>query len=205
MQDQDSFDGFRVPDPAQVAAAAAAAAAADLATQAMLSPLPGDRKRRRRGGGGGGGDDPSVSGLTGGGHGFMFSQADVESQQMVGYAEAGGVLRSSNRPMLNRRTESARLYVGVIENKHSTDVESMNRGCEFVRVFTLEVSHDLILFEGLLSMTLLRGLPGRAVSARRAEPQRRGRRGGGRGGGRGREAGRACQISLATPYGWHTF
>ena len=81
----DGFDGFRVPDPVQAAAAVAAGGAHDVASPARGGGRGGagggsSGVKRRRGGG------PTASGVTGGG-GMLLSQMDVESQQMVGYAD----------------------------------------------------------------------------------------------------------------------
>jgi len=46
---------------------------------------------------------------------------------------------------------------GVIENKHSTDVESTKVVCASVAAFVLKVSHAPSSVECLFSVTLLRG------------------------------------------------
>ena len=82
----DVLDGFHVPDPVQLAATAAAGGAHDVASPSRVGRGGGDvsgRKRRR-------GTDrrtASVVGAEGGGDGGLMSQVDVESEQMVGYAD----------------------------------------------------------------------------------------------------------------------
>ena len=56
---------------------------------------------------------------------------------------------------------------GVIENMHSTDVESTRRVRASVCAFTLKASHASMSVECLLSMTLLQG--GRDSGARNAQ------------------------------------
>lgn len=93
----DGFDGFRVPDPVQAAAAVAAGVGHGHGPgDAQDRGGGGASARKRRRGAGGGGGEVAVSGVTGGGGGgLLLSQADVESQQLVGYAEEGPPTRST--------------------------------------------------------------------------------------------------------------
>ena len=97
------------------------------------------------------------AGASGGGKGTgkpPGAAADVGPEES--YHEAGGLSRTRTRPTLNL----LHLLRGVIENKHSTDIESPPPPpCVCISIHpTLKVSHVPISVECLFSTTLQRGV-----------------------------------------------